>query len=160
MISSSIYTHWNHANMLVKFAYFLEMYILLCIIIAATSVASASSTFFTSVMLMIKFMIFDRHIYLCMFNKCWCMLNHYDQKIWCCHCIHHLNVVMIHTCHVLIKCARKCEHCFEEKHDYMMNLVSRFLQLMMYHAARMMTQHLITHVWNYLILHLWQWKSE
>ncbi len=77
------------------------------------------------------------------FDKCWCMLNHHDQKIWCCRCIHHLSVVMIYMCRALIKCARKCEHCFEEKHDCMMNLVSRSLQLMMHHAVQVMTQHLI-----------------
>ncbi len=73
------------------------------------------------------------------FNKCWCMLNHHDQKIWCCCCIHHLSIVMIHMCHALIERACKCEHCFKKKHDCMMNLVLCSLQLMMCHAVQVMT---------------------
>ncbi len=88
------------------------------------------------------------------FDKCWCMLNHHDQKIWCCHCVYRLSVVMIHTCRALIKRARKCKHYFKEKHDYMMNLASCSLQLMMHHAAQAMTQHLIAHAWNCFALHL------
>ncbi len=94
------------------------------------------------------------------FNKCWCMLNHHDQKIWCCRCVHHLSVVTIHTCRALIERACKCKHCFVEKHDCMMNLVLRLLQLMMHHAAWMMTQHLIAHNRDHLALHLQQWENE
>ncbi len=146
--------------MLAKSAHFLEMYISLHVIVTATSVTSASSAFFTFAALMTELTTSDKHIYLCMFNKCWCMLNHHDQKIWCCRCVHHLSVVTIHMCRVLIERACKCEHCFEEKHNYVMNLVSRLLQLMMHHAAWTITQHFITHAWDHLALRLQQWKSE
>jgi len=53
--------------MLTKSAHFLEMYIFLHVIIAATSVTSASSAFLASVALMTEFMTSDKHIYLCMF---------------------------------------------------------------------------------------------
>jgi len=94
------------------------------------------------------------------FNKCWCMLNHHDQKIWCCRCVHHLSIIMIYMCRAFIEHARKCKHCFEEKHDYVMNLVLRSLQLMMHHVAWMMIQHFIAHAWNHLALHFRQWESE
>ncbi len=94
------------------------------------------------------------------FNKCWCMLNHHDQKIWCYCCIHHLSVVMTHICCALIKCARKCKHCFKKKHNCMMNLVSCSLQLTMHHVTWAITQHFISHAWDHLALHLQQWESE
>ncbi len=94
------------------------------------------------------------------FNKCWRMLNHHDQKIWCCRCVHHLSVVMTHMCCALIERACKCEHCFKKKHDCVINLVLRLLQLMMHHTAQAMIQHFIVHAWNHLVLRLWQWKSE
>ncbi len=103
--------------------------------------------------------LINKSIFAC-FDKCWCILNHHDQKIWCCRCVCHLSVVMIHTCYALIERACKCKHCFEEKHRYMMNLASRFLQLMMHHAAQAIIQHFIAYTWNYLTLHLRQWKSE
>jgi len=56
--------------MLAKSAHFLEMYVLLHVIIIATSVMftfSASSAFLAFVALMIELMISDKHIYLCMF---------------------------------------------------------------------------------------------
>jgi len=52
---------------------------------------------------------------------------------------------MIHMYCALIKCACKCEHCFEEKHDCVMNLVLCSLQLMMHHVVQVMIQHLIVH---------------
>jgi len=61
---------------------------------------------------------------------------------------------MIHMCCALIERARKCEHCFKEKHNYVMNLVLRSLQLMMHHAARAMIQHLIAHAQDHLVLRL------
>ncbi len=94
------------------------------------------------------------------FDKCWRMLDHHDQKIWCCRCVHRLNVVMTHMCRVFIEHARKCKHCFKEKHDCMMNLVLRSLQLTMHYAARTMIQHFIAHAWDCLVLRLRQWKSE
>ncbi len=106
-----------------------------------------------------SWLLINIFIFAC-FNKCWCMLNHHDQKIWCCCCVHHLSVVMIHMCCALIERACKCKHCFVEKHNYVMNLISRSLQLMMCHAAWMITQHLITYNWNHLTLHLRQWKNE
>ncbi len=110
------------------------MYVLFHVVVVATSVTSASSAFFAFAALMTELMIFNKHIYFCMFNKCWCILNHHDQKIWCSHCIHRLSVVIIHTCCAFIKHAHKCEHCFKEKYDYVMNLILRLLQLMMHHA--------------------------
>jgi len=53
--------------MLVKFTHFLEMYIFLHVVIAVMSVAFASSALSASVMLMTELMIFDKHIYFCMF---------------------------------------------------------------------------------------------
>ncbi len=88
------------------------------------------------------------------FNNCWCMINYNDQMIWCYCCVYYLNAVMIHTCHVLIKHARKCEYYFEEKHDCMMNSASRHLQLSMHHAAWMMIHHLNAHIKIHLTLYL------
>ncbi len=53
--------------MLAKSAHFLEMYILLRVIVAATSVTSASSAFLASFALKIEFMILNTHIYFYMF---------------------------------------------------------------------------------------------
>ncbi len=120
MISSSIHAHWDHANML---AHFLEVYISLHIVVAATSVTSASSAFFASAAWWLNsWSLINIFIFAC-FNKCWRMLNHHDQKIWCCRCIHCLSVVMTHTCSAFIKCARKCKHCFVKKNNCVMNLV-------------------------------------
>ncbi len=56
--------------MLAKSAHFLEMYISLHVVVAATFIISASftsSASFAFAALMIEFMISDKHIYFCMF---------------------------------------------------------------------------------------------
>ncbi len=57
----------SSSSMLAKSARFLEMYVSLRVVVAATSVTFASSAFFTSAALMTELTISDRHIYLCMF---------------------------------------------------------------------------------------------
>ncbi len=94
------------------------------------------------------------------FNKCWCMINHNDQMIWCCRCVHRLSAAMIHTCRAFIEHARKCKYCFIRKHDCMMNSVLRHLQLSIHRAVLMMTHCLNTCIKTRLTLRLWQWKSE
>jgi len=51
-----------------KSAHFLEVYISLYIIIAATFVTSASSAFLASVALMTELIISDKYIYFCKFQ--------------------------------------------------------------------------------------------
>jgi len=70
MISNSIHAHQDHVNMLAKFIHFLEMYVLFHVVVIATSVTSASSAFFAFAALMTELIIFNKHIYFCMFNKC------------------------------------------------------------------------------------------
>ncbi len=94
------------------------------------------------------------------FDKCWCIINHNDQKIWCCHCVYHLSAVMTHICRAFIKHVCKCKHCFKEKHNCMMNSVLHHLQLLLHYAAWMMIHHFNTCIQIHLVLHLWQWKSE
>ncbi len=67
MISSSIRAHWDQTNMLVKSAHFLEVYIFFHVIVAVMFITSASSALLASAVLMIELMIFDKHIYLCVF---------------------------------------------------------------------------------------------
>ena len=65
-----------------------------------------------------------------------------------------------HTCRALIGRARKCGYCFAEKHDCVMNLAPRPLQLAVRRAARAMAQNLIAHALERLARRLRQWKSE
>ena len=94
------------------------------------------------------------------FNKCWHMIDHNDQMIWCYRCVYRLSAAMTHTCCALIERARKCKYCFVRKHDYMMNLVLCHLQLSMHRAALTMTHRLNACIKTRLTLHLWQWESE
>ncbi len=94
------------------------------------------------------------------FDKCWHMINHNDQIIWCCRCVHRLSAAMTYTCRALIERARKCEYCFVRKHDCMMNSVSRHLQLSMHCAALTMTHCLNARIKARLTLRLRQWESE
>ncbi len=88
------------------------------------------------------------------FNKCWHMIDHNDQMIWCYRCVHRLSAAMTHTCCALIERARKCKYCFVRKHDYMMNSVLCHLQLSMHRAALTMTYHLNACIKTCLALHL------
>jgi len=54
--------------MLVKSAHFLEMYVSLHVVVAATSVMFTSFTLLASAALMIELMIFDKYIYFCVFQ--------------------------------------------------------------------------------------------
>lgn len=96
------------------------------------------STLFASSALMIELMISDKFIYLCVFQI---MLMH-DKLYWSddlmllLHSL--LSAVIIHTYCVFIKYACKCKHCFKEKHDYVMNSVSRHLQILMHHVMQVM----------------------
>ena len=94
------------------------------------------------------------------FNNCWHMINHSDQMIWCCRCVHCLSAAMIHMCRAFIEHACKCKHCFVRKHDYMMNSALHHFQLLMHCAAQAMNHHLNACIKTHLTLRLWQWESE
>ncbi len=65
-----------------------------------------------------------------------------------------------HTCRVPIERARKCGYCFAEKHDCVVNLAPRPLQLAVRRAARAMTQNPTAHALERLARRLRQWESE
>ncbi len=90
------------------------------------------------------------------FDKCWRMINHNDQVIWCCRCVRRLSAATIYTCRAFIERARKCEYCFMRKHDCVMNSASRHFQLSMRRAALMMTHRFNACIKTRLALRLWQ----